>query len=205
MRRVRIYPRRITVIAARRRCATAGSTLSQINTNLITYVPCLARMSQSWSDFPVVDVAPDLTTHKRLEDVTWPLFLAWTAGPDWVVATPNRVEREPIVHTSGEADDGSVEYWEVPFSAEDQEEIDDGLDRELSMAGRPPRPRGYDWYLRLNVTQRRVFGDRYGPCIEKGLGDGGSDREYIRHIHKRMSDLVPEALEYATGLSEPDH
>ncbi|AWB92144.1 DUF5956 family protein [Aeromicrobium chenweiae] len=165
----------------------------------------LARMSQSWSDFPVVDVAPDLATHERLEDVTWSLFVAWTAGPDWVVATPDRVEREPVVRSSAEADDGTIDYWEVPFSAQDQDEIDDHLDSELSMAGLPPRPRGYDWYLRLDMAQRSVFGDRYGPYIEEGLGDGESVREYIRHIHKRMSDLVPEALEYATRPSNTAH
>lgn len=164
----------------------------------------LARMPQSWSDFPVVDVAPDLETHERLDDVTWPLFVAWAAGPDWVVATRDRVEREPVVHSSAEADDGSIEYWEVPLSTEDQNEIDDELDRELSMVGFPPRPRGYDWYLRLDMAQRRVFGDRYGPHIEEGLGDGGSVREYIRHIHKRMSELVPEALAYATRPGKTD-
>jgi hypothetical protein len=95
----------------------------------------LARMPQSWSDFPVVDVAPDPATHQRLDDVTWPLFVAWTA---WVVATP---------------------------------------DRELSMAELPPRPRGYDWYLRLDTAQRRIFGDRYGIYIEDGLGGAVSERE----------------------------
>jgi hypothetical protein len=158
----------------------------------------LAHMPQAWSDFPVVDAAPDSATHERLEDVTWPLFVAWTAGPDWVVATPDRVEREPVVHSGAEAEDGTVEYRQVPFSAERQDEIDDDLDRELWMVGLPPRPRGYDWYLRLDVTQRRIFGDRYGTQSEKGLGDAVSERDYLNHIHQRMSELVPEALRYAT-------
>jgi hypothetical protein len=128
----------------------------------------LAGMPQSWSDSPVVDVAPDLATHERLDDVTWPVLTAWVAGPDWVVATSDRAEREPVVRSSAE--------------------IDDGLDRELSMVGLPPRPRGYDWYLRLDV---------------EGLRGGASEQEHLRHVYARMSDLVPEALLHAIRPSRP--
>jgi hypothetical protein len=163
----------------------------------------LACMPQLWSDFSVVDAAPDPATHERLDDVTWPLFVGWIAGPDWVVATPDRVRREPVVHSGAEAEDGTVVYRKVPFSAEDQDEIDDDLDRELRMVGLPPRPRGYDWYLRLDAEQRRVFGNRYGGQVEEGLSDAVSERDYLNHIYQRMSELIPEALRHATRADKP--
>jgi hypothetical protein len=44
---------------------------------------------------------------------------------------------------------GSATAKKVPFTAQDQEVIDDFLDGYLVAAGFEPRSRGYDWYLRL--------------------------------------------------------
>ena len=44
---------------------------------------------------------------------------------------------------------GSTTVKKVPFTDQDQGIIDDFLDEYLVAAGFEPRPRGYDWYLRL--------------------------------------------------------
>lgn len=159
-------------------------------------------MLRSWSDFPVVEKAPDPATHRRLEDTTWDLCLMWTAGPAWIVATPDRMTREPVtVLTVGE--DGSHAYDTVPFSPENQRDSDDALDVDLAVVGLPPRPRGFDWHLRLTPSQDRVFSDRYGDHVEDGLPGTTSTSEYLAHMYRRMGELVPEALTYATGEDHP--
>jgi hypothetical protein len=154
-------------------------------------------MSQSWSDFSTVDKRPDAATHQLLDENTWNLFVAWTAGPQWVVATPDRVTPEPVIESGEEKRDGTVDYWERPFSSEDQQESDDDVDATLATVGLPPRPRGYDWYLKLTASQERVFSDRYGDRVEHGLPGTMDSKDYLTHIYTVMSDLVPEALRFA--------
>jgi hypothetical protein len=153
-------------------------------------------MSQSWFDFTVVDIAPSSGGYERLNETTWDLFYAWTAGPEWVLATPDRVTPQPVRRVN-EREDGAMEYWDEPFTAEHQAEIDDDLDSDLAAVGLPPRPRGLDWYLRLTPSQHRAFRDFIGGKIEQGLPGASSEQEYLAHIHKAMSALVPEAIRYA--------
>lgn len=158
-------------------------------------------MSQSWSDFPVIGSAPDAGTHRWLEDNTWSLCLMWAAGPEWIVATPDRVTREPVIESTV-GDDESIEYQEVPFSSEDQDDTDDVLDADLAVVGLPPRPRGYDWYLKLTPDQSRAFDSRYGHLVEEDLPSTVSTHQYLTHIYGRMSELVPTALKYAIDGGE---
>ena len=153
-------------------------------------------MHQSWSDFTVVDAAPNPDAFELLSETTWGLFYAWTAGPEWIVATRDRAEPEAVRHAN-ELDDGTMEYRDEPFTAEDQEVVDDGLDSDLDAVGLPPRPRGFDWYIRLTRPERAAFREYIGVKVEQGLPGSMSEQDYLTHVHGVMSALVPEAIKQA--------
>jgi hypothetical protein len=153
-------------------------------------------MHQSWSDFTVVEAAPNPDAFELLSEATWGLFYSWIAGPEWVVATRDRVEPEPVRHAHG-LDDGTMEYWDEPFTAKDQAVVDDDLDSDLDAVGLPARPRGFDWYLRLTKPQRTAFREYLGDKVESGLPGSTSERDYLIHVFDVMSTLVPEAIQHA--------
>ena len=161
-------------------------------------------MTQSWSDFAVVDAAPNHDAFELLSETTWDLYSAWTAGPEWVVATPDRVAPKPVRHVN-ELDDGTMENRDEPFTAEDQADIDHQLDSDLDAVGLPPRPRGLDWYLRMTRPQRGAFRDYIGGKVEQGLPGSMSAQDYLTHTYGVMSIVVPEAIRHAVKPDQTAH
>lgn len=77
----------------------------------------------------------------------WEALVLAVAGPGHGARFPRgSVQKEISVVTTTA---GSTTAKKVSFTDEDQEIIDDFLDEYLVAAGFEPRPRGYDWYLRL--------------------------------------------------------
>jgi hypothetical protein len=77
----------------------------------------------------------------------WGALVAWAAGPLNMVRVPAAPRnRETVVVT--QYSDGRVTREPSLLTDADLESIDDDIDSYLAEAGLPPRPRGFDWYLR---------------------------------------------------------
>ena len=97
-----------------------------------------------WNEF---STAPSPAGFVLLPENGWEALLLAVAGPGRGVRNPKRsVPKEVSVVTTTA---GSTTIKSVPFTDQDQEIIDDFLDDYLVAAGFEPRPRGFDWYLRL--------------------------------------------------------
>jgi hypothetical protein len=97
-----------------------------------------------WNDF---STTPSPTGFVLLPENGWETLVLAVAGPGRGVRNTKRnVQKEVSVVTTAA---GSTTTKSVPFTDQDQEIIDDFLDEYLVAAGFGPRPRGYDWYLRL--------------------------------------------------------
>ncbi|PNI09508.1 hypothetical protein CXX84_04450 [Arthrobacter sp. AFG7.2] len=77
----------------------------------------------------------------------WEALVLAVAGSGHGARYPKRGVRKEISVVTTTA--GSTTVKKVPFTDQDQGIIDDFLDEYLVAAGFEPRPRGYDWYLRL--------------------------------------------------------
>lgn len=77
----------------------------------------------------------------------WGALVVWAAGPPNVVRVPAAPrDRETVVVTRDS--DGRQTREPSRLTDADLESIDDDIDSYLAEAGLPPRPRGFDWYLR---------------------------------------------------------
>lgn len=97
-----------------------------------------------WNEF---STKPPQAGFVLLPENGWEALVLAVAGPGRGARYPKRrVQKEISVVTTTA---GSTTAKKVPFTDEDQEIIDDFLDEYLVAAGFEPRPRGYDWFLRL--------------------------------------------------------
>lgn len=116
----------------------------------------------------------------------------WAAGPGWVVSTRDQTVREPVRQIN-DLPDGTRTYSELPFTALDQSEVDDDLDEILAHVGLPPRPRGYDWYLRIDLEQRdRIH--QIGEQVEDSIPIGIDGADYLPAVKAAMELMVQEGL-----------
>ncbi|MBN3498842.1 hypothetical protein JYA52_15160 [Arthrobacter pascens] len=77
----------------------------------------------------------------------WGALVVWAAGPGNVVRVPAAPrDRHTVVVTH--YPDGSEHREPSMLSDAELESIDDDIDAYLDDAGLPPRPRGYDWFIR---------------------------------------------------------
>lgn len=90
-----------------------------------------------------------------------------------------------------ELDDGTMEYWDEPFTAKEREVVEDELDSDLEAVGLPARPRGFDWYLRLTRPERTAFREYLGDRVESGLPGSTSEQDYLIHVFGVTRTLVP--------------
>ncbi|WP_371818140.1 DUF5956 family protein [Pseudarthrobacter sp. C4D7] len=97
-----------------------------------------------WNEF---SAKPPQAGFVLLPENGWEALVLAVAGPGHGArSSKHSVQKEiPVVTTTA----GSTTVKNVPFTDQDQEIIDDFLDEYLVAAGFEPRPRGYDWYLRL--------------------------------------------------------
>lgn len=149
-------------------------------------------MNQSWEDFPVVDIRPSSSTHWQFPGNGWFALFMWAAGPRWVIATNDRTTREPVRHVH-ESGDGSLSYQDVPFTVVDQSEVDEDMDGVLAHVGLPPRPRGFDWYLRIDSRDRGRVG-RIGTRVEASIPSDIDGPDYLPAVRAAMELIVGEEL-----------
>jgi Family of unknown function (DUF5956) len=99
----------------------------------------------------------------------WEALVLAVAGPGHGVRYPKRSVQKEISVVTTVADSRTVK--KVPFTNQDQEMIDDFLDEYLVAAGFEPRPRGYDWYLRLpnGITSFDRWGSTAQSCPQERL------------------------------------
>lgn len=77
----------------------------------------------------------------------WGALVVWAAGPLNVVRVAAAPRNRETVVVTGYSDGREVRKASRLTDA-DLESIDDDIDSYLAEAGLPPRPRGFDWYLR---------------------------------------------------------
>ncbi|CAN5431934.1 hypothetical protein BH09ACT10_BH09ACT10_21060 [soil metagenome] len=150
-------------------------------------------MNRTWADFAVRDARPAPAAHWLLPDTGWFAILAWTAGPDWVVATSDRSIRAPVRVTCI-AKDGAAVRWEEPYSSTDQHGADDDIDQVLAEVGLPARPRGRDWYL---PTAPEIHGEivqRIGQRVHALVPPGESGEGYLPAVRNAMEAVVEDVL-----------
>jgi hypothetical protein len=150
-------------------------------------------MDQTWADFPVVELRPPSTTHWQFPDAAWFAIFMWAAGPNRVVATKDQTTREPVRHVHANPD-GSLVHRDVPFTSSDQSDVDDDLDEVLGHVGLPPRPRGFDWYLRIDSNQLERI-SRIGGRVEASIPKDIDGRDYLPAVRVAMEAMVAAGLE----------
>lgn len=151
------------------------------------------HVNQSWADFPLTNFRPPGATHWQFPDNGWFVIFLWAAGPEWVVTTEDRTTRDPV-RIACERSDGTVDHREEPFTDDDQTIVDDVLDEDLSQVGLPARPRGRDWYLRIDRGQRKDVMDRIGARVEETLPEGIDGEAYLPAVRHAMEAVVREEL-----------
>lgn len=114
----------------------------------------------------------------------WEALVLAVAGPGHGLRNPKHsVQKEISVVTTTA---GSTTVKNVPFTDQDQEIIDDFLDEYLVAAGLEPRPRGYDWYLRLpnGITSF----DEISVLLNAALAeeDAGGHPAQVRPVFERV-------------------
>lgn len=157
-------------------------------------------MSQTWADFAIIGSRPPKQTHWRLRDAPWWTLFLWAAGPDWAVATTERRARKPL-RVADEHADRRVAHHEEPLTPADRSAIDDDLDRVLAQVGLPPRPRGLDWYLRIDRHERKSVLRRIGRRIEGSIPAGLAEDDYLPTLLDLMLRTVPDELAEADAAS----
>lgn len=89
----------------------------------------------------------------------WGALVVWAAGLGNFVRVPKAAgDRHGImIHQSP---DGSERHEPFLLTGADLVSIDDDIDSYLADAGLPPRPRGYDWFIRrpANANQDSFWG-----------------------------------------------
>lgn len=81
------------------------------------------------------------------------------------IAGPPNFGRRPAddsgrtVHVALEHPDGSSEEFDRPFTADDRASVDEAAGWYLADWGMPPRPSGFDWFVRMpeGVTDAVAF------------------------------------------------
>lgn len=77
----------------------------------------------------------------------WGALAVWAAGDgNFVRVRTAARQRHGIVVQS--RSDGSEQHERFALTSADLKSIDDDIDSYLADAGLPPRPRGYDWFIR---------------------------------------------------------
>lgn len=114
----------------------------------------------------------------------WDALILAVAGPARGVRRPKHSAPKEISVVTTVAD--SVTVKKVPFTERDQEIIDDFLDELIVAAGFDPRPRGYDWYLRLPKGLTSV--DQLSAHLNAALAedDTGGYPAQIRPVFERV-------------------
>jgi uncharacterized protein DUF5956 len=80
-------------------------------------------------------------------DNGWGALVVWAAGPGNFVRVPAAPrDRHTVVVTH--YPDGTEHRSPSLLTDAELESIDDDIDAYLADAGLPPRPRGYDWFIR---------------------------------------------------------
>ncbi|WP_350224195.1 DUF5956 family protein [Pseudarthrobacter sp. fls2-241-R2A-127] len=135
-----------------------------------------------WNDFLTV---PSLAGFVLLPENGWEALVLAVAGPGCGVRSPRRSVQKvlPVVVTTAGS---TTTTRSVPFTDQDQEIIDDFLDEYLVAAGFEPRPRGYDWYLRLPNGIASL--DELSVLLNAALAaeDAGGHPSQVRSVFERV-------------------
>ncbi|MCW2747033.1 MAG: hypothetical protein JWP10_175 [Nocardioidaceae bacterium] len=150
-------------------------------------------MNRTWADFAVWDARPAVAAHWLLPDTGWFAILAWTAGPDWVVATSDRSIRAPV-RVACIAKDGARARWEEPYSSMDHHGADDDVDQVLAEVGLPARPRGCDWYLSIAPEIKGEIVQQIGQRVHALVPREVSGEGYLPAVKNAMEIVVEEIL-----------
>ncbi|GAA1495829.1 DUF5956 family protein [Paeniglutamicibacter kerguelensis] len=97
-----------------------------------------------WSDVPVHEPEPGW---ELLPENGWFAMIGWVAG----LANLRRFPGSDVGRTVRVTciEHGSERTYLEPFGAEDRADVDESVNGYLADAGIPPRPSGFDWYLRV--------------------------------------------------------
>ena len=134
-----------------------------------------------WNEF---STTPSPAGFVLLPENGWEALVLAVAGPGRGVRNPKRsIPKEISVVT---ATAGSPTIKKVPFTDQDQEVIDDFLDDYLVAAGFEPRPRGFDWYLRLPKGITSV--DELSVLLNAAVAseDAGGHPSQVRPVFERV-------------------
>jgi hypothetical protein len=82
-----------------------------------------------------------------LQETGWDALIGWAAGQS-NLRRVRRSDEHRRVHVTLVRDGTNREFTE-PFTQSDRAIVDESINSYLADAGIPPRPGGYDWYLRV--------------------------------------------------------
>lgn len=124
----------------------------------------------------------------------WGALAVWASGPGNFVRVPiaDRERHGTVVHSRA---DGSERRELFVLTKADLASIDDDIDTYLAAAELPPRPRGYDWFIRrpsrIPAGEDEFWGALWGeataalsaddavhPLVVKGLAREAMTRMY---------------------------
>jgi hypothetical protein len=97
-----------------------------------------------WSDVPEAEPA---AAWVELAENGWGALMGWAAGAENLRRHPSSYAGRTVTGHTEHA--GVRRHFVEPFTAADQEGVDDDIDAYLREAGLPPRPRGYRWFIRV--------------------------------------------------------
>lgn len=98
-----------------------------------------------WETVPVSEPSPGWV---ELDDNGWGALIGWVAGAENLRRSPVD-DRARTVTGTRTYPDGSVEEFNVPFTAEDRAIVDESANSYLADAGVEERPGGFRWFLWL--------------------------------------------------------
>ena len=99
----------------------------------------------------------------RATENGWGALVVWAAGPANFVRVP-AVTGDRYGMTVHRDRNGGERQERFVLSNADLESIDDDIDSYLADAGLPPRPRGYDWFIRRPPNMDRD-GDAFWSAV----------------------------------------
>lgn len=118
-------------------------------------------------DWQLFQVAPPPSSWIKLEDSTWDALISALAGEDNVLRRLRNGSR---------------------INVDDQEIIDSTIDAYLAAADIPPRPRGYDWFLRPPPALRTL------PALQSNLNEYIGERNPQASLPSELRELVAAYL-----------
>ncbi len=101
----------------------------------------------------------------------WGALVVWSAGPRNVVRVPAPPRNRGTVVVTGFSD-GAQTRERALLTDADLASIDDDIDAYLADAGLPPRPRGFDWYLRPPGASAATGPDAFWAAVWEGATAG---------------------------------